>query len=77
MEFPLLKLSDGLLQELLSHCPQQDRLNLCLVNKRLHRLVSKLVYRRIYLNDSNVVRSDFMNLAVNWSYSVYQVFERG
>lgn len=67
MEFPLLKLSDGLLQELLSHCPQQDRLNLCLVNKRLHRLVSKLVYRRIYLNDSNVVRSDFMNLAVNWS----------
>ncbi|KAL3237351.1 SCF ubiquitin ligase complex subunit DAS1 RNJ42_00885 [Nakaseomyces bracarensis] len=67
MGFPLMALQDGLLQELVSHCAQSDRLSMCLVNKRLYRLVSKLIYRRIYLNDSNVVRSDYMNLAVNWT----------
>ncbi|AQZ11879.1 DAS1 (YJL149W) [Zygosaccharomyces parabailii] len=65
--FPLQRLSDDLLQEVFSHLPQQDRLTACLIDKRSYRLATKLVYRRIYLNDSNVVRSDYMNLAINWT----------
>lgn len=65
--FPLTKLPDELMQEVFSHLPQPDRLQLCLVNKRLNKIATKLLYRRIYLNDSNVVKSDFMHLAINWT----------
>ncbi|SCV01774.1 LAMI_0G13630g1_1 [Lachancea mirantina] len=65
--FSLASLSDYLLEEVFSHLPQPDRLNMCLVNRRFYQVALKLVYRRIYLNDSNVVRSDFMNLAINWT----------
>ncbi|GCE97432.1 F-box protein [Zygosaccharomyces mellis] len=65
--FPLKRLSDELLQEVFSHLRQGDRLTACLINKRCNKLATKLVYRRIYLNDSNVVRSDYMNLAINWT----------
>lgn len=57
----------GLLEEILSHLPQQDRVNACLVNRSFNAIATKLLYRRIYLNDSNVVRSDIMNLAINWT----------
>lgn len=65
--FPLTKLPDELMQEVFSHLPQPDRLQLCLVNKRFNKIATKLLYRRIYLNDSNVVKSDFMHLAINWT----------
>ncbi|CAR27590.1 hypothetical protein ZYGR_0N00720 [Zygosaccharomyces rouxii] len=65
--FPLKRLPDELLQEVFSHLPQEDRLTACLIDKRSNKLATKLVYRRIYLNDSNVVRSDYMNLAINWT----------
>lgn len=65
--FPLTKLPDELLQEVFSHLPQQDRLTACLVDRKSNKLATKLVYRRIYLNDSNVVKSDYMNLAINWT----------
>ncbi|CUS24669.1 LAQU0S18e01530g1_1 [Lachancea quebecensis] len=65
---PLLnKLPTAILQEVLSHLSQQDRVNACLVNRRFNEIATKLVYRRIYLNDSNVVRSDIMNVAANWT----------
>ncbi|CCH60390.1 hypothetical protein TBLA_0C05930 [Henningerozyma blattae CBS 6284] len=65
--FPWDKLSDDLLFDIFSSLPQPDRLSLCLVNKRCNRIATKLIYRRIYLNDSNVVTSDFMDLAINWT----------
>ncbi|EDO19012.1 hypothetical protein Kpol_2002p83 [Vanderwaltozyma polyspora DSM 70294] len=65
--FPLQSLPDELIQELFSHLPQSDKLSLCLLNKRCNKIATKLLYRRIYLNDSNVVKSDFMDLAINWS----------
>ena len=65
--FPLVKLPDELIQELFSHLPQRDKLNVCLLNKKYNLIATKLIYRRIYLNDSNVVKSDFMDLAINWS----------
>ncbi|SCV03543.1 LANO_0G04764g1_1 [Lachancea nothofagi CBS 11611] len=64
---PLDDLPVGLLQEILSFLPQQDRLTVCLVSRKFNHIATKLVYRRIYLNDSNVVRSDIMNLAINWT----------
>ncbi|CAI4061296.1 hypothetical protein N7582_001858 [Saccharomyces uvarum] len=65
--FPLTKLPDELMHEVFSHLPQPDRLQLCLINKRFNKIATKLLYRRIYLNDSNVVKSDFMHLAINWT----------
>ncbi|EJS43227.1 YJL149W [Saccharomyces arboricola H-6] len=65
--FPLTKLPDELIQEVFSHLPQPDRLQLCLIDKRFNKIATKLLYRRIYLNDSNVVKSDFMHLAINWT----------
>ena len=65
--FQLTRLPDELMQEVFSHLPQPDRLQLCLVNKRFNKIATKLLYRRIYLNDSNVVKSDFMHLAINWT----------
>lgn len=65
--FWLDRLPDELLLEVFSHLPQQDRLSVSLLNRRCHRITTKLLYRRIYLNDSNVVRSGFMNLAINWT----------
>lgn len=65
--FPLKRLPDELIQEIYSHLPQKDRLSLTLVSKRSYRIAIKLLYRRIYLNDSNVVHSDFMNIAINWT----------
>ncbi|SCU99669.1 LAME_0G04742g1_1 [Lachancea meyersii CBS 8951] len=61
-QFPL-----DLLQEVLSFLPQQDRLQCSLVSRKFNGIATKLLYRRIYLNDSNVVRSDIMNLAINWT----------
>lgn len=66
--FPLESLPDELLAEVITHVPQRDRLNLCLVNKRVSKLALPILYRRIYLNDSNVVESDIVNLAINWTY---------
>ncbi|SCU87580.1 LADA_0E04874g1_1 [Lachancea dasiensis] len=60
-------LPTSLLHEVLSFLPQQDRLNACLVSRKFNRIAIKLLYRRIYLNDSNVVKSDIMNLAINWT----------
>ncbi|QLQ78592.1 hypothetical protein HG537_0A08390 [Torulaspora globosa] len=65
--FPLRRLPDELLFEVLSHLAQQDRLKMCTVSRRCNRIATKLLYRRIYLNDSNVVRSDYMNVAINWT----------
>lgn len=65
--FPLGSLPDELLFEVFSHLPQRDRLSVALIDKRCHGVATKLLYRRIYLNDSNVVRSDFMNIAINWT----------
>ncbi|QLG71717.1 hypothetical protein HG535_0C00660 [Zygotorulaspora mrakii] len=65
--FPLQRLPDELVNEVFSHLPQQDRLSVCLLNKRMYPIGIKLIYRRIYLNDSNVVRSDYMSLAINWT----------
>lgn len=66
--FPWHSLDDDILFEIFSSLPQRDRLSLCLVNKRCNRLATKLIYRKVYLNDSNVVRSDFMDLAINWTF---------
>ncbi|KAH3901120.1 SCF ubiquitin ligase complex subunit DAS1 SCDLUD_002601 [Saccharomycodes ludwigii] len=65
--FDICALDDHLLFEVFSHLQQNDRLILCLVNKRFKKLAMQLIYRRIYLNDSNVVRSEYMNLAINWT----------
>ncbi|CCC71942.1 hypothetical protein NCAS_0I02740 [Naumovozyma castellii] len=65
--FPLAKLPDELVSEIFSHLPQRDRLNLTLLSKKYYPIAIKLIYKRIYLNDSNVVTSDFMNLAINWT----------
>lgn len=65
--FPLETLPDELIQEVFSHLAQSDRLTVAILNKRCNRIATKLIYRRIYLNDSNVVRSDFMNIAINWT----------
>lgn len=65
--FPLESLPDELIHEIFSHLAQADRLNVCLLNLRAYKIATKLVYRRLYLNDSNVVRSDYMNLAINWT----------
>ncbi|CCF58785.1 hypothetical protein KAFR_0F01880 [Kazachstania africana CBS 2517] len=65
--FPLESLPDELIKEILSNLNQCDRLTSALVNKRFNKIATKLIYRRIYLNDSNVVRSDFMNIAINWT----------
>ncbi|KAG0668887.1 F-box protein [Maudiozyma exigua] len=72
--FPLHKLPDELLFEVISHLPQPDRLTMTLVNNRCYKLATKLIYRRIYLNDSNVVRSDFMNITINWTLLVIPSF---
>lgn len=56
-----------LISEIVSHLPQRDRLNCLLINKNWYNIVIKLIYRRIYLNDSNVVRSDFIDIAINWT----------
>ncbi|CCE63413.1 hypothetical protein TPHA_0E03230 [Tetrapisispora phaffii CBS 4417] len=66
-QFPLHLLPDELVKEVFSHLPQADRLNLCLLNKYYHKIATQLLYNRIYLNDSNVVKSDYINLAINWS----------
>ncbi|CCK69365.1 SCF ubiquitin ligase complex subunit DAS1 KNAG_0C02540 [Huiozyma naganishii CBS 8797] len=66
-EFPMNKLPRELLHEIVSHLSQQDRLNCALVSRKWYKVATKIVYRRIYLNDSNVVRSDFMNVAINWT----------
>lgn len=60
-------LSDELLEEVFSHLAQEERLKICLICRRWNKIAMKLVYRRIYLNDSNVVMSDFANLAINWT----------
>lgn len=65
--FPIEKLPKDLLFEVISHLPQRDRLNCLLVCKKWYNISIKLLYRRIYLNDSNVVRSDFVNIAINWT----------
>lgn len=65
--FPLTRLPDELVLEVFSHLAQIDRLKVCRLNSRCNRIATKLVYRRIYLNDSNVVKSDYMNLAINWT----------
>ena len=65
--FPLFKLPDELLFEVFSHLAQPDRLNVTVLNKRCYKVATKLIYRRIYLNDSNVVRSDYINIAINWT----------
>ncbi|SCW03192.1 LAFE_0G05028g1_1 [Lachancea fermentati] len=65
--FPLQKLPNELMKEVFSNLPQSDRVNLCLVNRKINKIATNLLYRQIYLNDSNVVRSDYMNLAINWS----------
>lgn len=65
--FPLQTLPDELIREVFAHLPQQDRLSLCLVDRKCNRIATKLLYRRIYLNDSNVVRSDYVDLAINWT----------
>ncbi|AET39955.1 SCF ubiquitin ligase complex subunit DAS1 Ecym_5182 [Eremothecium cymbalariae DBVPG len=65
--FPLERLPDELIQEIFSHLPQGERLKLCLINRRCHEIAMHLLYSRIYLNDSNVVKSDYMDLAVNWT----------
>ncbi|BAO37986.1 F-box protein YJL149W [Kluyveromyces marxianus DMKU3-1042] len=66
--FPIERLPDELVKEIITHLPQRDRLNVCLVNKRISKLALNVLYRRIYLNDSNVVESDAFNLAINWTY---------
>lgn len=66
--FPLESLPDELIKEVLSHLPQRDRLRACLLNKKLSKIALSILYRRIYLNDSNVVESDTFNLAINWTY---------
>lgn len=65
--FLLEKLPDELILEVFSHLGQADRLKVSLVGRRCNRIATKLIYRRIYLNDSNVVRSGYMNLAINWT----------
>lgn len=65
--FPLEKLPDELILEVFSHLAQPDRLTVSLLSHRCCEIATKLVYRRIYLNDSNVVRSSYMNLAINWT----------
>lgn len=65
--FPIAKLPDDILFEIIANLPQRDRLTCLLVNKKWYDLAIKLLYRRIYLNDSNVVRSDFINIAINWT----------
>ncbi|CCK73610.1 SCF ubiquitin ligase complex subunit DAS1 NDAI_0G06270 [Naumovozyma dairenensis CBS 421] len=65
--FPLHKLPDELVYEIFSHLPQEDRLNLTLLNKKYYHIAIQLLYKRMYLNDSNVIKSDFMNLAINWT----------
>lgn len=64
---PLTRLPDELVLEVFSHLAQPDRLRVSMLNRRCHSIATKLIYRRIYLNDSNVVRSDYMNLAINWT----------
>lgn len=61
------KLPKEIIFEIVSHLPQRDRLNCLLVNKNWYNIIIKLIYRRIYLNDSNVVRSDFIDVAINWT----------
>ncbi|SMN22846.1 similar to Saccharomyces cerevisiae YJL149W DAS1 Putative SCF ubiquitin ligase F-box protein [Maudiozyma saulgeensis] len=65
--FPLFKLPEELLFEVFSNLPQPDRLNVTVLNKKCYKVATKLIYRRIYLNDSNVVRSDYINIAINWT----------
>lgn len=65
--FPIERLPDDILFEIIANLPQRDRLTCLLVNKKWYDLAIKLLYRRIYLNDSNVVRSDFVNIAINWT----------
>ncbi|AGO12795.1 AaceriACR240Wp [[Ashbya] aceris (nom. inval.)] len=66
--FPLEKLPDELMKEVFSHLPQSERLKLCYLNRRCHKLAMQLLYSRIYLNDSNVVKSDYVDLAINWTF---------
>ncbi|KAK5782250.1 SCF ubiquitin ligase complex subunit DAS1 PWA37_005245 [Arxiozyma heterogenica] len=65
--FPIESLPDDILFEIISHLPQKDRLKCLQVNRRWYHISIKLLYRRIYLNDSNVVRSDFIHIAINWT----------
>ncbi|CAL9731819.1 F-box protein Das1p [Monosporozyma unispora] len=65
--FPINNLPDDILFEIIANLPQRDRLTCLLINKRWYNIAIKLLYRRIYLNDSNVVRSDFINIAINWT----------
>lgn len=65
--FPLFKLPKELIFEVFSHLPQKERLNICLISKECYSIAVRLIYRKIYLNDSNVVKSDYMDLAINWT----------
>ncbi|SCU96189.1 LAFA_0G04830g1_1 [Lachancea sp. 'fantastica'] len=67
MQFPVSAPPNDVLPEILSFLPQEDRLQCTLVSRKFNSIATKLLYRRIYLNDSNVVKSDVMNLAVNWT----------